>query len=82
MDQKLLMIFLVLVFCTGLNAARTCQNASFNRTCITASQTLCFAQDIAMINDNAQNDVKFKANGNVNITDPKNVLYVLRQDTK
>ena len=82
MGQKLLEIFLVLVFCTRLNAAKTCQNASLSHRCITASETLCFAQDIAIINDNAQNDIKFKANGNVNITVPKNVLYVLQQDTK
>ena len=81
MSQKL-MVILVLVFCTDLNSGTTCQNASLSRPCITTFETLCFDQDIAIINDNDKNDINFKADGNVNITVPKNGLYVLRQDTK
>lgn len=81
--NQILVILFVLALLAGFGEATICRNASLHQKCIGISETLCFAQDVAIINsDTAQVDLKIVMDNNATIvTLTQGGLYVLKQFT-
>ena len=69
-----------LVF-TGFTCAIECQNPKYEQ-CLSDTDTLCYAQDIAIINDKVKGDVKVIVNKTKNITISRGGVYVLKQSAR